>query len=467
MAVRKINMTRGPLAWQIIAYMVPLALTYILQLCFNAADLVIIGRFSSPDSVAAIGTTATVTGLFVNIFTGLSLGTNAVVAQLYGAKESRRVSQAAHTSIAIAIIAGIFVLVTGLLAAPHILRKIDVPAALMTKSVTYLSICFVGMPFLLLYNFGCAILRAVGDTRKPLWYLVIAGCINVLLNMFLVIVAGMDVAGVAIATAISQAISAILVIRALTRAHGAIRIYLKFIRIDTASLWRILLIGIPAGIQSACFAFSNLIIQGAVNSFGALCMAANTIVLQLEWLIYSWLYALHQSAISFCGQNLGAGKITRITRTVILCVAYSLIISTAMGVGMYFYARPLVGLFTTELPQELMDFALTRMRYLFFCYGLLGIMDSLTGSLRGLGHSIFPMVTVIAGACLFRIWWVKYIFADHRESFGLLMSSYPVSWFLVSAVCGIALYFILRRTGEILPVKMSPSKNKVDGSDHA
>lgn len=441
------DMTRGSLFVQIARYMVPLALTYLLQLIFHATDLWVIGRYSDHNSLAGIGTTSTSIGLMINTLTGLSVGANAVVARYFGARDSVNMIRAVHTSIATALISGIFIVVVGLFASEPLMRAVDVPPEIMPLALTYLRISILGMPALLLYNFGCAILRAIGDTRRPLWFLIIAGLINVVLNLFLVIKCNMNVAGVAVATIVSQFISAFLVIMALRRNHGASRLHLSHIRIDWKSLRQILLVGVPAAVQSACFALSNFIIQGAINSFGGFAMAAMTVAGNIEYSMYAWCFSLHQTAISFIGQNSGAKKTDRMVKSCWICLLYSVVILTVLGWVYYFNGEVLVGFFISGNNPEIIHYAMMRMQILFITYGLLGVMDVASGVLRGMGRSVFPAVVTVLGACVFRIWWVKTVFAEHRTMPWLLWS-YPVSWVLISAVLGGYIFIVFRKLFE-------------------
>lgn len=441
------DMTRGSLFIQIARYMVPLALTYLLQLIFHATDLWVIGRFSDHNSLAGIGTTSTSIGLMINTLTGLSVGANAVVARYFGARDGINMIRAVHTSIATALISGGFIVVAGMLASAPLMRAVEVPPEIMPLALTYLRISILGMPALLLYNFGCAILRAVGDTRRPLVYLVIAGLVNVGLNLFMVIVCKMNVAGVAVATIVSQFISAFLVIRALRRNHGASRLHLSHIRIDWVSLRQILLVGIPAAVQSACFALSNFIIQGAINSFGGYAMAAMTIAGNIEFSMYAWCFSLHQTAISFIGQNSGAKKVDRMVKSSWICLFYSVSILTVLGWVYYFNGEALVGFFISGSEPEIIRYAMMRMQILFITYGLLGIMDVASGVLRGMGRSVFPAVVTVLGACVFRIWWVKTVFAANHTMPWLLWS-YPVSWILISVVLAGYIFIVFRKMNE-------------------
>ncbi len=444
MALNRFNMDMcsGPLFGKIVRYAIPLAATYILQLMFNAADLIIIGHFSSHESMAAIGTTTEVTALLINIFTGMSIGANVVAAQLYGARDSRGVNRTTHTAIALALLGGVLLMVLGLFAARPLLQLINVPREILPRSCTYIWICFLGIPFLLLYNFGCAILRAVGDTVRPLLFLVAAGVINVLLNLFLVVVCRWDVAGVALATVASQAVSAWLVIRALISARGSCRLIPRLLRIDFPILRRILWIGIPAGIQSACFSISNITIQAAINSFGSLAIAGMTASIGLEWILFAGTYALNQTVVSFVGQNYGRGCYDRVIRSIWICFLCSLVTNVVLGWGMFFNGEMLLGIFNPD--PGVISWGMIRIKMAFTVYFLLGFMEITSGGLRGLGYSVLPALNTLLGACVFRVWWVFAVFR-HDRTMDTLILSYPISWALVAAVNGLLLFFFCRR----------------------
>lgn len=437
-----IDMCSGPLFSKVILFSVPLILSGILQLMFNAADLIIIGQFASHESMAAVGTTMFITNLIVNLFIGLSIGTNVLAANALGAQDHKALFRAVHTSMAVSLYGGLVMIGIGILVSKPLLILTSTPESVLPKAFTYMWIYCCGLPFLMIYNFGGSILRAAGDTRRPLYYLVAAGIINVILNLVFVLCLKMDVAGVALATVISQAVSAALIVRVLLRTDEPYRLNLKDMRIDFSMLKSMLWIGLPAGIQGSFFSISNLTIQSSINSFGALCMAGNTAALSLEGIVYVGSYSYHQTAISFAGQNYGAGKIDRIRKSILYCLICSTLINAVMGLGFFALGTPLLSIFSTD--PEVIRWGILRMEVLFTSYFLCGIMDVVSGALRGLGHSIFPAVVTLLGVCVLRVLWVFFIFPLHR-SMSNLMLSYPVSWAITAAVNGAFLYWICRK----------------------
>lgn len=437
-----IDMCNGPLFSKIILFSVPLIMSGVLQLMFNAADLIVIGQFASHESMAAVGTTMFITNLIVNLFIGLSIGTNVLAANALGAQDRQGLRRAVHTSMAVSLYGGLAMIGIGILVSKPLLVLTSTPESVLPKAFTYMWIYCCGLPFLMLYNFGSAILRAAGDTRRPLYYLVVAGIINVILNLVFVLVLKMDVAGVALATVISQAVSAALVIRVLLWTDEPYRLNWKDMRIDLSTLKSMMWIGLPAGIQGAFFSISNLTIQSSINSFGALCMAGNTAALSLESIVYVGSYSYHQTAISFSGQNYGAGKIDRIRKGILYCLICSSLINAVMGLGFFALGRPLLSIFSTD--PEVIQWGILRMEVLFTTYFLCGIMDVVSGALRGLGHSIGPAVVTLLGVCVLRVIWVFFIFPLNR-SMANLMLSYPVSWTITAAVNGAYLFWICRK----------------------
>lgn len=437
-----IDMCNGPLFSKIILFSVPLIMSGVLQLMFNAADLIVIGQFASHESMAAVGTTMFITNLIVNLFIGLSIGTNVLAANALGAQDRQGLRRAVHTSMAVSLYGGLAMIGIGILVSKPLLVLTSTPESVLPKAFTYMWIYCCGLPFLMLYNFGSAILRAAGDTRRPLYYLVVAGIINVILNLVFVLVLKMDVAGVALATVISQAVSAALVVRVLLWTDEPYRLNWKDMRIDLSTLKSMMWIGLPAGIQGSFFSISNLTIQSSINSFGALCMAGNTAALSLESIVYVGSYSYHQTAISFSGQNYGAGKIDRIRKGILYCLICSSLINAVMGLGFFALGRPLLSIFSTD--PEVIHWGILRMEVLFTTYFLCGIMDVVSGALRGLGHSIGPAVVTLLGVCVLRVVWVFFIFPLNR-SMANLMLSYPVSWTITAAVNGAYLFWICRK----------------------
>ena len=437
-----IDMCHGPLFGQIVLFSVPLMLSGILQLLFNAADLVVIGRFASHESLAAVGATSSLTALIVNLFIGLSVGTNVLVANYYGSQNRKNVSRTVHTAIMMALVGGVLLAGIGMLLAKPLLVLMGTPENVLMKSCIYMWIYFGGMPFIMLYNFGSAIMRAVGDTRRPLYFLMLAGVINVVLNLFFVLVFNMDVAGVALATVISQAVASYLVIKTLIRARDACRIKPQTLRIDPVILKNMLWIGLPAGIQGMFFSISNITIQSSVNSFGSLAIAGNTATVSLEGFVYVGSNAFHQTVVSFAGQNLGGKQYDRIRRSIIYCVVCSSLVCLVLGYGFFFDGRQLLAVYNSN--PEVISWGMLRMNILFTTYFLCGIMDVMSGSLRGLGHSLMPAVITLLGVCVLRVVWVYTIF-PLQPTMENLMLSYPITWIITAAANGLYLYWICRK----------------------
>ncbi len=441
----EIDMCNGPLLKKILIFYIPLMLSGVLQLLFNAADIVVVGRFAGSQALAAVGSTSALINLLVNLFIGLSVGANVLVARFYGAGLKRDLSEMVHTAVMTSFVAGCFLVVVGIAIAGPALRLMGTPDDVIAQSILYMQIYFAGMPATMSYNFGAAVLRAVGDTKRPLYYLLIAGVINVVLNLIFVIVFHMGVAGVAIATVVSQVVSALLVLRCLIKTDSDYRLDLKQLRIVPEKMWKMVQIGIPAGLQGALFSISNVLIQSSVNSFGSIAMAGNTAAANIEGFIYTSMNALYQTAISFTGQNHGARNYKRIGRILVICEALVILVGLALGNGAYFFGNILLRLYTTE--AEVIPYGMLRLSIIATTYALCGMMDVIVGSLRGIGCSIMPMLVSLTGACLFRVVWIYTIF-QHFHTLKVLYISYPISWiltFMVHLICFIVVY---RRLGQ-------------------
>ena len=433
-------MCNGPLLGKIFVFSLPLMLSGILQLLFNAADIVVVGQFAGSVALAAVGSTGSLINLIVNIFIGLSVGTNVMVAHFYGSKLYKELNEVIHTAILTALVSGIALIFIGFILAGPALRLMGTPEDVIEHSILYMRIYFVGMPAMMLYNFGSAILRAVGDTKRPLYFLFSAGVINVILNLIFVIIFHMGVAGVAWATVISQVVSATLVIRCLLKTEGYLHLDLKQLRIVPDKLIKIIRIGVPAGLQGALFSISNVLIQSSINSFGSVVMAGNTAASNIEGFVYTAMNAIHQTAISFTGQNFGAMKFKRIGRIAAICLGIVSVIGLVMGIGAYAFGSTLLKLYSTD--PEVISYGLLRMSYVCITYFLCGLMDVMVGLMRGMGYSIMPMIVSLTGACLLRVIWVMTIF-EHYKTLEILYISYPISWFLTFAVhliCFITVY---------------------------
>lgn len=435
----EIDMTSGNLFSKIVKFCIPLMLMGILQLLYNAADLIIVSNFSDDqNALGAVGSTSSLINLTVNLFMGLSVGTNVLCASLYGSKSYDRVGRVVHTSILISFIIGLFLSVFGIIFASDLLHIMNNDLDL---SRVYLQIYFIGMPFNLVYNFAAAVLRAVGDTKRPLYYLLFSGLINVILNLILVIVFDMSVAGVAIATVASQIISFILIMRALIKSEECYRFRFSELKISKKELFDLLKIGLPAGIQSSLFSISNTLIQSSVNKFGDVAMNGNSAAQSIEGFVYVAMNSVYHAAIAFTSQNAGAKNEKNIKKVTWYSLLYVSIVAISLGVLIFSFGKPLTKIYTT-VPDEI-DVSYLRLHFLCLPYFLCGIMDVMVGVLRGLGKSTLPMVVSIVGVCGIRIAWIFGIFynvTDFSETKDLayLYISYPISWiatFITHFIC--------------------------------
>lgn len=435
------DMCNGPLFRKILIFALPIMGMNILQLLFNAADMVVVGRFSGSEALAAIGATGSLINLIVNLFMGLSVGTSVMVAQDYGAGESKGISRSVHTSIAISIIGGLFVMLVGVVFCKPLLDMMGTPEDIFNLSVQYMKIYFIGVPALMVYNFGAAILRAVGDSRRPMYYLIITGIVNVIFNMFFVIILHMGVAGVAWATVISQYLSVLLIMLYLCRYDGAIRFIPRQMRIDGDKLKRIVKIGLPAGLQGLLFSISNVLIQSAVNSFGTTVVAASSAAGNVESFIGTTMNAYYNAALTFTGQNMGAEKYDRIDTVAKVCTILIFATWILMGGATVLFGRPLLGIYTSN--PEVVEVGMLRMKVMMVAYFTCGMMNVYPGLTRGMGYSILPMLCTLIGACLMRIVWLATFFAWY-PTVPMLFTCYPVTWAL-AGVGQVGSFFYARR----------------------
>lgn len=435
----EIDMCNGPLFGKILIFAVPLMLSGMLQLFFNAADIIVVGQFVGHTALAAVGSTGSLINLLVNVFVGLSVGTNVLVARYYGARDAKHLHETVHTSVLTSVLSGTALIVIGLILAEPLLTLMGTPDDVLDQAALYMRIYFVGMPASMLYNFGAAILRAVGDTKRPLYFLFISGIVNVILNLVLVLVFHLGVAGVAIATVTSQVISAVLVALCLIKTDAPYRLELKKLRIHKSKLLEIIKIGLPAGMQGAVFSISNVLIQSSINSFGSTVMAGSTAASNIENFVYTAMNALYQTALSFTGQNVGGGKYKRIGKIMRICVLDVTAIGILLGGGAYLCGSTLLSIYTSD--PQVIQYGLERMMFVCLPYFLCGIMDTLVGSLRGMGYSIMPMIVSLTGACALRIVWIMTIF-QMNPTLSTLFLSYPVSWF-VTALAHFICYLIV------------------------
>ena len=435
----EIDMCNGPLFGKILIFAVPLMLSGMLQLFFNAADIIVVGQFVGHTALAAVGSTGSLINLLVNVFVGLSVGTNVLVARYYGARDAKHLHETVHTSVLTSVLSGTALIVIGLILAEPLLTLMGTPDDVLDQAALYMRIYFVGMPASMLYNFGGGILRAVGDTKRPLYFLFISGIVNVILNLVLVLVFHLGVAGVAIATVTSQVISAVLVALCLIKTDAPYRLELKKLRIHKSKLLEIIKIGLPAGMQGAVFSISNVLIQSSINSFGSTVMAGSTAASNIENFVYTAMNALYQTALSFTGQNVGGGKYKRIGKIMRICVLDVTAIGILLGGGAYLCGSTLLSIYTSD--PQVIQYGLERMMFVCLPYFLCGIMDTLVGSLRGMGYSIMPMIVSLTGACALRIVWIMTIF-QMNPTLSTLFLSYPVSWF-VTALAHFICYLIV------------------------
>ena len=438
----KIDMCNGPVLPKIIAFSLPLMLSSCLQLLFNAADVVVVGQFAGSESLAAVGSTTSLINLLTNLFIGLSIGANVTVAHSLGSRDEQATRDNVHTAISLSILSGLVLIVIGLLFTKPILVWMGSPADVLDKASLYLKIIFIGMPANMAYNFGSAVMRANGDTQRPLYYLTFAGIVNIILNLFFTIVLHMDVAGVALATIAAQCISAVLILRCLCRTEGPCHLNIRKLYIHPFRLRKMLRIGLPAGIQSTLFSFSNVLIQSSINAFGSAVIAGNSAAANLEGFIYVSMNAIHQAAVSFTSQNAGAGKPERINKILYSCLTLCTLIGLTMSFGVTFFSEQLLSVYSSS--PTVIAAGQVRLRWVCTPYFLCGVMEIVMGIMRGLGYSLTPMFVALSGACLFRIVWLKTIFA-WNPTMDTLLLSYVVSWILTTIIHTLT-YLYARKT---------------------
>lgn len=437
----EIDMCSGPIMPRLISFSIPLMLSGILQLMFNAVDIVVVGKFSGSLALAAVGSTTALINVFTNLFIGISLGANVLSARFYASGRNKEMSETVHTSIALALISGILMALVGLVFSRSALELMGTPADVIDQSALYIRIYFMGMPFFMLYNYGAAILRSVGDTKRPLLFLIISGIVNAVLNMILVICFHLDVEGVAIATVAAQMISCVLVLRCLYRSEGSYQLRFSRLTLKWVYLKQIFQVGIPAGLQSTVINFSNALLQSSVNSFGSVAMAGYTAANNIFGFLYAAANSVTQACMSFTSQNYGIGKLKRMDKVLINCMILTVGISLTLGCGAYFFGPELLKIYTDEpevirCGMEILSF--TTVPY-FFC----GIMDLFPGALRGMGHSAVPMILSVIGTVGMRVIWIFMVFPAHR-SLEVLFISYPASW-IATILLQVACFLIVRK----------------------
>lgn len=439
----EMDMCSGSILKKMLMFTLPLMLSSILQLLFNAADIVVVGRFAGDNSLAAVGSTTALINLLTNLFVGLSIGANVTAARNYGGKREDALSRTVHTAVTISIISGVILTVIGVVGTKEMLRLMSTPDEIIDLAADYLRIYFAGITATTIYNFGSALLRAIGDTKRPLYYLLAAGAVNVVLNLLFVIVFKMDVSGVALATIISESLSAFLVIRCLMRETGAIKLELKKLRVHKAELISIIRIGLPAGFQGIVFALSNVVIQSSVNLFGNIVVAGNSAAANIEGFVYMAMNSFYQATLSFMSQNFGAGEYKRLNKILAcgeLCV---IMVGLVLGNAAVLFGNQLLRIYTDS--PEVIAAGMVRLHYISKVYFLCGIMDVLVGALRGIGYSVLPMVVSLLGACGLRLLWIATVFQIPQfHKVEVVYLSYAITWIITAGVHFLC-YVIVRK----------------------
>ena len=438
----EIDMCNGSIMDKLISFSVPLMISGILQILFNAVDIIVVGRFSGSQALAAVGSTSALINMMINLFIGISLGANVLAARFYAADRKKEMSETVHTSIMLALISGILMVFVGLFCARWSLKLMDTPADVIDQATLYMRIYFVGMPFFMLYNYGAAILRAVGDTKRPLMYLIISGVLNAVLNVFLVVCFHLDVAGVGIATVVSQMVSCVLVLRCLYKSEGSYQLRFSKLTIKKRYLGQIFAVGVPAGIQSTVINFSNVLLQSSVNSFGSVAMAGYTAANNILSFLYVSVNSVTQACMSFTSQNYGVHKFKRMDKVLADCLILSVSVALVLGCVAYFFGPELLQIYTEE--PDVIASGMEILAYTTITYFLCGVMDLFPGALRGMGHSGVPMILSVLGTVGTRIVWIFGIFPLHR-SLGVLFLSYPISWILTILMQVVCFCFVRRK----------------------
>lgn len=435
-------MCNGSILGKLISFSIPLMLSGILQLLFNAVDIIVVGRFTGSEALAAVGSTTALINVFVNFFIGISLGSNVLAARFFAAGKDKEMSETVHTAITLALISGVGMGIIGVLAAKGALMLMDTPDNVLNLSTLYMRIYFVGMPFFMLYNYGAAILRAVGDTKRPLLFLIISGSVNVVLNLIFVIRFHMGVAGVAIATVISQAISCVLVLRCLYRTESSYQLRFSRLGMKAKYVKQIFQVGVPAGIQSTIINFSNVLLQSSVNSFGSVAMAGYTAANNILGFLYVSINSVTQACMSFTSQNYAVRRFKRMDKILLECLGLTVAVSLVFGGGSYLFGSELMHIYTKS--ADVVACGVDIMLYTTVTYFLCGMMDLFPGALRGMGHSAVPMILSVIGTVGTRIVWIYLVFPYHR-ALDFLFISYPVSWLLTIIMQVICFYFVRKK----------------------
>lgn len=440
----EIDMCNGPITGKMLRFALPLMLSSMLQLLFNAADIITVGKFGSEHSLAAVGSNTALINLLTNLFIGLSIGANVLVARFYGAKNGEELNETVHTAMLLSLISGLILTVTGVIFARYFLIWMKTPAEILDLATTYLKIYFLGMPAMMIYNFGSAILRAIGDTKRPLYFLAAAGVINIILNILLVVVVfRLDVKGVGIATVISQTVSAILIIRCLAKSNGDIKLELKKLRFSRGKIGAILRIGLPAGLQGSIFSLSNVVIQSSVNLFGPVVVKGNSAAQNLEGFVYFSMNAFHHATLSFTSQNMGAKKYDRLGKILKNGLCLAILFGAGFGGTVILFGRNLLSIYTND--GAAISAGMTRLYIITGTYTLCGIMDVMVGAIRGIGYTVLPTIVSLIGACALRLVWLATVFRIPKfHTINTVYLSYPITW-LVTIIAHVICYIIIRK----------------------
>ena len=449
----EIDMCSGPILPKLLKLVLPLMLSSVLQLLFNAADIIVVGNFASENSLAAVGSTTSLVNLMTNLFLGLSTSANVLTSHYMGAKDGENVSKTIHTSIFLSIVCGLIMTFVGVTFADDLLSLMQTPPEVLSLSSLYLRLYFCGMVAMMIYNFGSSILRSKGDTKRPLYYLAFAGVINVVLNLFFVIVFHMDVAGVALATVISQCVSASLIIICLMRETDFYKFEWKKLRPNKRIVVKILRIGLPAGLQGVVFSLSNVVVQSSINGFGPVVMAGSAASASIEGFVWVSMNSFSQGALTVTSQDVGGGIYSRINKIAFISCAAAAITGIVFGNLAYFFGEPLLSIYDPR--PDIIAPGLTRMQMVCCFYFLCGLMDSIVGTIRGMGYAVAPTVVSMLGACGLRILWISTVFqlpALHSEA--MLFISYPISWGITFAAHFVCYIFMRRKyPKEDMPIK--------------
>lgn len=439
----EIDMCNGPITGKMLRFALPLMLSSMLQLLFNAADIIAVGKFGSEHSLAAVGSNTALINLLTNLFIGLSIGANVLVARFYGAKNGEELNETVHTAMLLSLISGLILTATGVIFARYFLIWMKTPTEILDLATTYLKIYFLGMPAMMIYNFGSAILRAIGDTKRPLYFLAAAGVINIILNLLLVVVFRLDVKGVGIATVISQTVSAILIIRCLAKSNGDIKLELKKLKLSRGKVGAILRIGLPAGLQGSIFSLSNVVIQSSVNLFGPIVVKGNSAAQNLEGFVYFSMNAFHHATLSFTSQNMGAKKYDRLGQILKNGLCLAILFGAGFGGTVILFGRNLLSIYTND--GAAISAGMTRLYIITGTYTLCGIMDVMVGAIRGIGYTVLPTIVSLIGACALRLVWLATVFRIPKfHTINTVYLSYPITWF-VTIIAHVICYIIIRK----------------------